>query len=128
MDNVNGIVRHLAQLIRGTLPLPVWYGRGQFGADDELFRRTQIGLASNPNIASVLVDQPGIGLGAEGRRRHRQDRQAGRDFSVQEAGGTVEAISRGMRLLLPMVKAASAMRPEDVPLVRTDAGRGVWRH
>src|SRR6185312_722209 len=55
MDNVNGVVRHLGELVRGTLAIPVWYGRGQFGEDDTLFRRAQIGLGSNPNIAATLV-------------------------------------------------------------------------
>lgn len=116
MDNVNGIVRHLAQLVRGTLPIPVWYGRGQFGADDELFRRTQIGLASNPNIASALVislesvsaQKVAAGIAKTGKLVVQ--------FSVQEAGGTVEAIAKGMRALIPLVQDATHMRPEQVSL------------
>jgi altronate dehydratase large subunit len=37
-------------------------------------------------------------------------------ISVQDAGGTIEALAQGMRLLLPLVQDASAIRPERVPL------------
>jgi altronate dehydratase large subunit len=116
MDNVNGIVRHLAQLVRGTLPIPVWYGRGQFGADDQLFRRTQIGLASNPNIAAALV----ISLESVSARKVADGiARTGKPvvhFSVQDVGGTVEAIAKGMRALLPLVQEATHMRPAEVSL------------
>ncbi len=54
-DSVSGIVRHLAGLVAHTTAMPVWYGRGQFGEDNDIFRRTQIGLAKNPNVGAVLV-------------------------------------------------------------------------
>lgn len=116
MDNCNGIVRHLARLVRGTLPLPVWYGRGQYGADDELFRRTQLGLMANPNIAAVLV----VSLEAVSARKMTEAVAAtGKPVAsicVQDEGGTVASIARGMRLLAPMVQEASSQRAEEVPL------------
>ncbi|WP_274626269.1 UxaA family hydrolase [Arvimicrobium flavum] len=116
MDNVNGVVKNLASLVRGTLPIPVWYGRGQFGADDVLFRRTQVGLAANPNIASVLV----ISLEkVSAQKVAAAIAESGKPvewISVQDIGGTVEALAAGIRKLLPMVSAASAERPEFVPL------------
>lgn len=116
MDNVNGIVKHLAQLVRGTLAIPVWYGRGQFGADDVLFRRTQVGLAANPNVASVLVislervsaEKVAAAIALSGKRVEH--------ISVQDIGGTVEALAAGIRKLVPLVEAASAQRPEFGPL------------
>jgi altronate dehydratase large subunit len=116
MDNANGVVRHLAQLVRGTLPLTVWYGRGQFGADDTLFRRTQAGLATNPNIAAVLVislEKVSAGKVAE---TIAKSGKPVRQISIQDVGGTVEAIATGMRMLAPLVEAASEQRPEQVPL------------
>jgi altronate dehydratase large subunit len=122
MDNCNGIVRHLARLVRGTLPLPVWYGRGQFGADDELFRRTQLGLVTNPNIAAVLV----VSLEAVSARKMAEAVAAtGKPVAsicVQEEGGTVASIARGMRLLAPMVQDASSQRAEEVPLAELILG------
>lgn len=116
MDNVNGIVKHLETLVKGTVAVPVWYGRGQFGADDVLFRRTQAGLASNPNVASVLVislekvsaEKVAAEIAKSGKRVEH--------FAVQEIGGTVEAIALGMRHLISMVSEASALRPELTPL------------
>ena len=116
MDNANGVVRHLSQLVRGTLPLPVWYGRGQFGADDRLFRRTQVGLANNPNIAAVLVvslERVSAGKMTEAISKSGKPVE---QISIQDVGGTVEAIAKGMRLLVPLVQAASEQRPEQVPL------------
>jgi altronate dehydratase large subunit len=115
-DSVNGVVRHLAQLVRGTLPVTVWYGRGQFGEDNEIFRRTQIGLASNPNIAAVLV----VGLESVTVKQVTDGiAKSGKpvsSISVQDVGGTVEALAKGVRLLLPLVQDASAQRPELFPL------------
>jgi len=116
MDNVNGIVRHLAQLVRGTLPLPVWYGRGQFGADDALFRRTQVGLAGNPNIASALVISLEKVSAEKVAAAIAETGKPVEHISVQDIGGTVEALAAGIRKLVPLVEAASAERPEFAPL------------
>lgn len=110
MDNVNGIVRHLASLVKGTVALPVWYGRGQFGEDDNLFRRTQVGLASNPNVAAVLViSLESVSAARVGEAIARSGKPVVQ-MAVQEVGGTIEAIAHGMRILLPMVKEASRLR------------------
>jgi len=112
MDNVNGIVRNLASLVKGTLPLPVWYGRGQFGEDDTLFRRTQIGLASNPNVAAVLViSLEGVSAARVGEAIARTGKPVAH-MAVQDVGGTIEALAQGIRMLLPMVKEASRMKRE----------------
>lgn len=116
MDNVNGVVKHLEQLVSGTMAIPVWYGRGQFGADDVLFRRAQAGLATNPNIHSVLV----ISLERVSAKKVADaiaiSGKPVEHISVQDIGGTVEALATGIRKLIPMVEAASAQRPEFVPL------------
>jgi len=122
MDNVNGIVRHLAQLVKGVLPIPVWYGRGQFGEDDALFRRTQIGLASNPNIAAVLVvslEKVSAQKVAEGIAKSGKPVSW---ISVQDVGGSVEALAQGIRTLIPLVQDATAHRPERVSLSELTLG------
>jgi altronate dehydratase large subunit len=111
MDNVNGVVKNISQLVSPSLPVTVWYGRGQFGEDDVLFRRTQTGLATNPNIASVLV----VSLEKVSAQKVAQDiaeRGVPVEYiSVQDIGGTVEAIAAGVRKLIPMVlEASSQMR------------------
>ena len=116
MDNVNGIVKHLESLVKGTVAVPVWYGRGQFGNDDTLFRNTQAGLGRNPNVASVLVvsleevsaEKVAASIAESGKRVEH--------ISVQDVGGTIEAIAQGMRHLVSMVGEASARRAQPVPL------------
>lgn len=122
MDNVNGIVRNLATLIKGVIPIPVWYGRGQFGPDDVLFRRTQQGIGSNPNIHSVLVislekvsaEKVASSIAASGKHVEW--------ISVQDIGGTVETIAKAMRTLVRMTQAASAQQRETVPLSELTLG------
>lgn len=116
MDNVNGIVRNLAHLVRGTLALPVWYGRGQFGADDTLFRRTQVGLAANPNIAAVLVISLEQVSAQKVAAAIAESGKPVEHISVQDVGGTVAALAEGIRKLIPMVSHASALKRELVPL------------
>lgn len=116
MDNVNGIVRNLEKIVRGTLAIPVWYGRGQFGADDILFRRTQVGLAANPNIASVLVISLEKVSAEKVAAAIAESGKPVEHISVQDIGGTVEALATAIRMLIPMVAAASAERREFVPL------------
>ena len=55
MDNINGVVSAIGDQVRGTLALPIWYGRGQFGQDAELTEKTLAGLGRNPNFGAVLV-------------------------------------------------------------------------
>lgn len=122
MDNVNGIVRSLADLVQGVLPLPVWYGRGQFGQDDVLFRRTQQGLGSNPNIHSVLVvsleknSAEKVAASISDSGKHVEW------ISVQDVGGTVETIARGMRILVGMTLAASSQKRETASLSELTLG------
>lgn len=115
-DSVSGIVRHLAGLVTHTTAMPVWYGRGQFGEDNDIFRRTQIGLAKNPNVGAVLV----VGIeGVSTRQVAEGIASSGKPVemvSVQEVGGTVEAIAHGMRLLQRLAIDASAERPVEVPM------------
>ena len=54
-DNVNPLIRQLAERVPGTLCLPASYGRGQMGKDFDLALRAMAGLAAHPNIASCLV-------------------------------------------------------------------------
>ncbi|MEW6046403.1 MAG: altronate dehydratase family protein [Bacillota bacterium] len=114
MDNVNGIVERISAQVRGTIPVTIWYGRGQFGKDAELTFRTLVGLGQNPNTAAVLVvslepvsaRRLADAIGAAGKRVAQ--------VSVQECGGTPETIYRGATVALDMVLEASRLEPERV--------------
>src|SRR3977135_480221 len=45
----------VANNIKGTIALPLAYGRLQFGEDLELHFRTMIGTGANPNVAACIV-------------------------------------------------------------------------
>lgn len=55
--SVVGLVNRAAERIAvaGAVLVATPYGRGQYGADKSLHRRQLIGLASNPNVAAVLI-------------------------------------------------------------------------
>ncbi|MDN5348366.1 MAG: altronate dehydratase large subunit [Clostridia bacterium] len=116
MDNVNGVVRGIASLVKPVLPITIWYGRGQFGADARLIERTLIGLGSNPNIASVLVislepvsaNKIAEGIAATGKRVEV--------LNVQGSGGSLNAIYQGVRSVLPLIQEAGLMRREKFSL------------
>lgn len=116
MDNVNPVVRSICQLVRGTIPVTTLFGRGQFGADNEQTLRTLIGLGRNPNLAAVLVislEPVSAARLADGIKVTGKPVLA---ISVQEAGGTINAVSEGARIAADLVIAASAIEREDVDL------------
>jgi altronate dehydratase large subunit len=114
MDNVNPVVTAICQLVKGTLPLRVWYGRGQFGRDAAQTTRTLIGLGSNPNVAAALVvslepvsgHQVADAIAATGKPVEL--------ITVQEAGGSLNAVCEGARAAARMVIEASRLRREKV--------------
>ncbi len=93
-DISNACVEKVANKVQGTLALPHAYGRLQFGEDLELHFRTMIGTGANPNVAAVRRHRHRAGLDAAHRRRHREDRQAGRgllDRGPRRSSTTVAA-------------------------------------
>lgn len=95
MDNVNGVVNKIAAIVPGTIPLPIWYGRGQYGKDDEQTQRTIKGVITNPNVGGVLI------VSLETRSANKLAEFA-RDVGVttavvvvQEAGNSLAAVAQG---------------------------------
>lgn len=116
MDNVNPVVRAISQLVAHTVPITVWYGRGQFGRDADITTRAVVGLGSNPNVAGVLVVglEPvatwriASGIGETGKPVEA--------VTVQESGGSISAVAEGVRLAAKLVKEASRLHRERVGL------------
>ena len=116
MDNSNPAARRIAAAVNGVVPIVASFGRGQRGEDLEQHDRTMIGLGANPNVAAVLV----ISLEPESARRIGEGiAETGKPvewFSVQEVGGTVKAVERGVRTVAEMVRGAGRQGRELVPL------------
>jgi altronate dehydratase large subunit len=111
-----GPARRIARQVPGALLVSNQHGRGQFGEDRAMTRRTLIGLGRNPNAAAVLV------VGAD---RLRLDAIAN---AIAETGKPVETVAlddlhednlalsdRGLRLAAQLTRDASRARRVALP-------------
>jgi len=96
-------------------------GMSGVGEGIALLRRTLRGYAAHPNFAGVLV----IGLGCEVNQVGAIVDAAGpqlRSMTIQEAGGTREAIARGEAIVREMLDVAAQARRQTVPASRLVVG------
>jgi altronate hydrolase len=91
----------------------------------ELLRRTLRGYAANPNFAGVLL----VGLGCEVNQVAEladglddTARGAVRTLTIQDAGGTREAIAQGQALVRELAALAAAARRTAVPVSQLVVG------
>ena len=116
MDNTNATAFHVSGLVSGTIALTTPFGRTQIGDDFEITLATLAGIASNPNIAAVVV------LSIEessARRLAERIVPSGKPVEVlglQDTGGTLSLVEKTARLAADMVIEASALRREPCPI------------
>ncbi len=114
-DISNAAAEAVAKVVQGTLALPHPYGRLQFGPDLELHFRTLIGTGANPNVAAVVV----IGIEPNWTARVADGIAAtGKpvaSFSI-EGSGDLKIIERASRAAAELVKGATALLREEIPL------------
>ena len=99
-------------------------GMSGTGEGIELLRRTLRGYAAHPNFAGVLV----IGLGCEVNQvgtlveplANASERV--RTLTIQDAGGTREAIAAGSALVRELLALAAAARRQSVPASQLTVG------
>ncbi len=114
----NGVVRRIAQLAPGVVPLTHIYGCSQLGDDLAQTTRTLEGFAAHPNVAAVLL----VGLGCESldtaglAERLAAAGVTVRRLSIQEAGGSVATAERGAAIARELLAHASQAQREPVPL------------
>ena len=114
------VATQIAQAVPGAIALPHQHGCAQIGDDADTTLRTLAGIASNPNIAAVLV----VALGCEQVQATdlaHAVRQAGKPvetLGIQQAGGTSAAITRGAALLQQLAAQVADQRREPCPLDR----------
>jgi altronate dehydratase large subunit len=122
MDNSNPVARRIAASVQGVIPIVAGFGRGQVGEDLKLHDRTLIGLGTNPNTASVLV----ISLEPDSAKRIAEGiADTGRPvewFSIQQVGGTVKALEKGIRITSKFATDAGKIRRELAPLSKLTIG------
>jgi len=109
-DNVNPLVRQLAERVPGTVCLPASYGRGQMGKDFDLALRAMAGLAAHPNVAACLV----VSFEPESSKRITQRTAAlGRtveELCFLETGGLEPSLAKGEAILRRLHQQAAAAK------------------
>ncbi|WP_240375934.1 UxaA family hydrolase [Bacillus piscicola] len=106
--------RQITELVHGTVSFIHQHGCTQVGVDYEQTFRTFVGIGANPNVYGVVV----LGLGCE---THQAKTVAGElaktnkpveVVSIQDEGGTLDAIAQGSKIAARMVQEASAQTRE----------------
>ncbi|WP_102346581.1 UxaA family hydrolase [Bacillus sp. Marseille-P3661] len=107
--------KQITELVQGTVSFIHQHGCAQVGVDYDQTFRTYVGMGLNPNVYGVVV----LGLGCE---THQARSVAGEiaksgkpvvTVSIQDHGGTLQAIAEGAKVAAKMVQDASALMREE---------------
>jgi altronate dehydratase large subunit len=108
--------RRMASQVEGAVAVTQYHGCGFNG----MVFNNLLGAALNPNVAGVLI----VGLGCESLTPEalaeglEPSGKPVETISIQEEGGTIRAVERGVRILQGMAQEASGLRREPFPLSR----------
>jgi altronate dehydratase large subunit len=106
--------KQITELVHGTVSFIHQHGCAQVGVDYDQTFRTYVGMGKNPNVYGVVV----LGLGCE---THQARSVAGEiaesgkpviTVSIQEHGGTLDAIAEGAKAATKLVQEASMQMKE----------------
>ncbi|MBQ0140201.1 MAG: UxaA family hydrolase [Kurthia sp.] len=106
--------KQITELVHGTVSFIHQHGCAQVGIDYEQTFRTYVGLANNPNVYAVVV----LGLGCETHQAksvYSEIEKTGKRaalVSIQDSGGTLDAIAEGAKIAVQFVQEASAQQRE----------------
>ena len=98
----NVVTERIAAQVPGAVAIPHPHGCAQVGDDVPLTERILAGVGANPNVGAVLV----VGLGCETCQsgdvaslvRRFAPGKPVESFSIQEAGGSIKSITRGVEV------------------------------
>ena len=128
----NTVAQRVASLIPGAVSIPHPHGCAQVGDDVVLTEKVLAGAAANPNVGAALV----IGLGCETCQSGTvadlaQALAPGKpieSFSIQDAGGSIKAISRGVEAGKRLLGQIAPQQRERLPIselvLARDRGHG----
>jgi altronate dehydratase large subunit len=115
----NETARLIATQVNGTVSITNRKGCGQIGTGIEIMRRTLVGLAVNPNIYGTII----VGLGCETTQPYKLREEIEKVsnkplevITIQEEGGTLKAIAKGVKLARKMVEDMSRLQREEVDI------------
>jgi altronate dehydratase large subunit len=116
----NTVAQRVASLVPGAVAIPHPHGCAQVGDDVVLTEKVLAGAAANPNVGAALV----IGLGCETCQsgevaeiaRALAPGKPVESFSIQDAGGSIKAISRGVEAGKELMGRIVSQRREPIPV------------
>lgn len=115
----NETARLISQQVNGTVAITNRKGCGQIGTGIEIMRRTLVGLSVNPNIYGTII----VGLGCETNQPYKLYEEIKKIsnkpievITIQEEGGTLKAIAKGVKLARKMVEGMSRLQREEVDI------------
>ncbi len=115
----NETARLISQQVHGTVNIPNPKGCGQIGKGIEIMRRTLIGLSLNPNVFGTII----VGLGCETTQPYKLYEEIKERSSkpievitIQDEGGTLKAIEKGVKLAGKMVGDMSRVEREEADI------------
>lgn len=106
--------RQITELVHGTVSFVHQHGCAQVGVDYEQTFRTYVGMGLNPNVYGVVV----LGLGCETHQARNVAKEIAASgkrvevVSIQDEGGTLDAIAQGAKLAARLVQEASEVQRE----------------
>jgi altronate dehydratase large subunit len=116
----NTVAQRVASLIPGAVAIPHPHGCAQVGDDVVLTERVLAGAAASPNVGAALF----IGLGCEtcqasgvaDRARALAPGKPIESFFIQEAGGSIQAIARGVEAGKRLLAEIASQQRRETPL------------
>jgi altronate dehydratase large subunit len=120
----NDTAARIALQLNGAVYVNHQHGCAQLPADAAQTRRTLIGFGSNPNVAACIV----VGLGcetlsaadiAEGIAKNGTSAAS---LVIQEEGGTLNTISKGVKIGRELLAKISLLKREPLPLSKLILG------
>lgn len=115
----NETARLISAQVNGTISIINRKGCGQIGTGVEIMRRTLVGLTANPNVYGTII----VGLGCETTQPHKLREEIEKVtnkplavITIQEEGGTLKTIEKGVKLARKMVEDMSRLQKKEVDL------------
>ena len=112
----SSVAQKISQAVPGSISVPNSSGCGLLGKDQEVYARTLVNTAGNPNVAATLV----VGLGCEpvsaeiASAKIEKFGKPVAHLSIQQVGGTTNTLQEGIKLAQQMVAEAYNLKLEPV--------------
>lgn len=112
----SSVAQKISQAVPGSISVPNSSGCGLLGKDQEVYARTLVNTAGNPNVAATLV----VGLGCEpvsaeiASAKIEKFGKPVAHLSIQQVGGTTNTLQEGIKLAQQMAAEAYNLKLEPV--------------